>query len=103
MSTRFPTFPVYHAALLDYVLASGESGLSHAYDLGRNGFDEGCGLLHILKVHEKALNTILESMPVGDEVRRRVNASTHFLVEALSPFDMACRGYRVLLKTTRPP
>lgn len=101
MSTKFPSVTVYHAALLDYILGSGESGLAHAYELGRNGFDAGCGLLQILHVHEKALGIILDSTPLDEEVRRRVNASTAFLVEALSPFEMASHGYRALLKTAK--
>ena len=94
-----PTVGVYHAALLDYLLRDDESGLAHAYDLGRTGLDSGCGLLQILHVHEKALGIILDSTPVDNEIRRRVNASTKFLTEALSPFAMASNGYRALLKT----
>ena len=80
------------------MLGSGESGLAHAYELGRNGIDDGGGLLHILHMHGRAVNTILESTPGGDEVGRRLNASTEFLVEALSPFEMVFRGYRALVK-----
>jgi len=98
MNTRLPTIGVYHAALLDYVLRDDESGLAHAYELGRSGLDAGCGLLQILDVHQKALGIILDSTPVDDEVRRRVNASTRFLVEALASYGMASDGYRALLK-----
>ena len=102
MGKRSPSLSVYHAALLDYILGSGESGLAHAYELGRTGFDEGYSFLHILEVHGQALKTILESTPEStpecDEVRRRFNASAEFLTEALSPFEMASRGYRALLK-----
>jgi len=99
MSTRVPTIDLYHAALRDYLQRTDESGLADAYDLGRTGLDAGCGLMQILHVHEKALGIILDSTPVDDEVRRRVNDSAKFLVEALSPFEMACHGYRDLLKT----
>lgn len=98
MGTSSPSFPVYHAALLDYVLSSGEPGLAHAYELGRTAFEAGCGLLHIVQVHEKAVNAILEPTPAGDELRRRMNASARFLIEALSIFEMACHGYRGLLR-----
>jgi hypothetical protein len=98
MSTRSLSYSVYHAALLDYMLGSGESGLATAYELGRTGFDAGYGLLHVLHVHERAVNTILESTPAGDEVLRRVDASTNFLAEALSAFEMAYRGYRAFLQ-----
>ena len=99
MKKRSPSFRAYHAALLDYILGGGESGLAHAYELGRTGLGEDCCFLHILDVHEKALNSILDSTP-ADEVRRRLSASAEFLVEVLSPFEMAFRGYRALLKTS---
>ena len=99
MSNRVPTIDVYHAALRDYLLRADESGLAQAYHLGRSGLDAGCGLMQILHVHEKALGIILDFTPVDDEVRRRVNDSSKFLVEALSSFEMACHGYRDLLKT----
>src|SRR6266540_2461319 len=98
MQKRTPSFRAYHAALLDYVLGSGESALADAYELGRTGLDEDCSLMHILELHEKAVNTILGSTPGDDEFRRRLNASMQFLIEALSPFEMAFRGYHALLK-----
>jgi len=61
MTAKMPTISVYHAALFDYLLGSGESELAHAQELGRTGLDAGCGVLHILHVHEEALNMILES------------------------------------------
>lgn len=94
-----PSIGVYHAALLDYLLRDDEESLTNAYDLGRSGFDAGCGLLQILHVHEKALGIILDTAPVDRDIRQRVDASTRFLNEALSPYEMASTGYRDLLKT----
>ena len=93
-----PTVGVYQAALLDYLLRKDEAGLTSAYDLGRSGFDAGCGLLQMLHVHEKALGIILDSAPIDHDIRNRVNASARFLSEALSPFEMASFGYRDFLK-----
>jgi len=90
-------FDRYCAALLDYLSGSGESGLARAYELGRVGMDEGSGLLQILRVHQKALDSILESTQSPDERLKALNNSEDFLVEALSTFDMASRGYRALL------
>lgn len=96
---KLPTIGVYHAALLDYLLRSDEAALMHAYEFGRTGLDAGCGVLQILHVHEKALGIILDSTPVGDAIRRRFDASSRFLAEALAPFGMASDGYHALLKT----
>ena len=99
MNMKLPTISVYHAALLEYLLRDDEGGLTHAYELGRTGLHAGCGVLQILHVHERALGIILDSTPVDHEVRRRVNASSRFLAEALAPFGMASDGYQALLKT----
>jgi hypothetical protein len=87
----------YRSALLEFVRGSGESGLANAYLLGRRRVDEGTSLLQFLRIHEEALTAILETTP-HDEQMKHVNASHQFLREALSPFEMASRGYLALLK-----
>ena len=99
MTSRFPAVAVYHTALLNYVLSNEESELAHAYELGRLGLSGGCGLLHILDVHDQALDLILDATPHDEEIRTRVHSAAKFLFEALSPFGMATDGYRDLVKT----
>ena len=89
---------IYRAALQDYLVRNDEAGLTSAYDLGRSGLDAGCGLLQMLHVHEKALGIILDTTVFSEEIRRRFDASTRFLCEALSPFDLATSGYRDFVK-----
>jgi hypothetical protein len=60
---------------------------------------DGAGLLSFLRVHQEAVNAILESTPAGDERMRRLNASEEFLMEALSLFEMTTRGYLEILTT----
>lgn len=91
----------YRAALLDYLLGSGESGLTRAYDLGRSAINEGLGLLQIIQVHQRALYRILESTHSLDETLRRLKASEGFITETLSPFEMTYRGYLALLEKHR--
>lgn len=91
----------YRAALLDYLLGNGESGRERAYELGRSALDNGIGLLQILRVHQKAVNTILESTPAGDEGLACLRASEEFLMETLSPFEMTYRGYVSMLRRPR--
>jgi hypothetical protein len=87
----------YRAALLDYLLGSGETGLSHAYELGRTAINEGLGLLQILGAHQRALNAVLESTHNVHEIKR-LRAAEGFLMETLSPFEMTYRGYVDLLE-----
>ena len=88
----------YRAALLDYLLGSGESARARAYELGRKAIDDGPGLLQILRAHQKAVNSILESTQNAGEGLRRLKASEDFLMETLSPFEMTYRGYRAMLE-----
>jgi hypothetical protein len=83
----------YRAALLDYLLGSGEKGLSRAYDLGRSAIDADVGLLQILRAHQKAINAVLESSPSVTDSLRSLRAAETFLMESLSPFEMTHRGY----------
>jgi hypothetical protein len=91
----------YRAALLDYLLGSGEAGLVRAYDLGRTALNERYSLLDILQVHQKSLNAVLESTQSVDEGLRRLKAAERFLMETLSPFEMAYLGYVELVAKRR--
>src|ERR1700730_18580792 len=80
-------FRNYRAALLDYVQGSGEWGLAQAYELGRGRVDEDSGLLQVLRVHQRAVTSILKATPADDHVPR-LRASDAFLMEALSTFEL---------------
>ena len=101
-SDRAFSFRSYRDALFDYVVDSRESGLARAYELGRKGIDGGSGLLQVLKIHQEAVNSILESTPAADERARRLIATEEFLMEALSTYEMASRGYLEMLDGRRP-
>jgi two-component system sensor histidine kinase UhpB len=88
----------YRAALLDYLLGSGEPGLARAYDLGRRAVEDGLGPLQILRAHQQATTAVLESPHSVNESVRRLKAAEDFLIEALSPFEMTYRGYVHLLE-----
>lgn len=90
---KSPSLRAYRTALERYVEGGGEPFLTQAYELGRNGLDAGAGVMHIVHVHWTAVNTVIATASDDQEIRRRLHASTEFLVEALSPFEMAYRGY----------
>jgi len=91
----------YRAALLDYLLGSGETGLSRAYDLGRTAMAKGVGPLQILGAHQKAINALLESSHAVNDSFRSLKAAQTFLMESLSPFEMAYRAYVASLEGNR--
>lgn len=88
---------LYRAALLGYLLSGAETQRARAYDLGRTAIVEGFSLLDILRTHFRAVNTVLEATPDARRGLARLKAAEDFLLEALSPFEMACRGYVALL------
>ena len=88
----------YRAALLDYLLGNGETGLLNAYELGRSAMDEDFGPLQILRAHQRVVYGVLESTPNVTESLKRLRAAEEFLMETLSPFEMAYRGYVALLE-----
>lgn len=83
----------YAAALQDHLAGASEAGLHHAYEFGRRALNDGLGLLDMTMLHHGALCVVAASAPPGDETTRLEKAA-EFLAEALSPFEMAFRGYR---------
>jgi hypothetical protein len=98
MRTRHTLFSRrYRAALLDYLLSGAEAELARAYDLGRTAVNEGLGLLHVLRTHQREVGDLIESAPDHDRGLRRLNAAHNFLMETLSIFEMTHRGYVALV------
>ena len=93
-------FRRYRAALLDYLVSRGESRLAYAYEFGRARIDENIGLLQIVRVHLRAVKSILESTPPRQRLARVID-SEQFLMEALSTFEMASRGYVAMVHNDR--
>jgi Phosphoserine phosphatase RsbU, N-terminal domain len=99
----------YRAALLDYLLGSDEAGLVRAYELGRAAMREDMGLLEILRIHQATTQTIVGSTRDIDVTLKTLDAAGEFLMETLSPFEMAHRGYVAshegthVLHSTTPP
>jgi Phosphoserine phosphatase RsbU, N-terminal domain len=93
----------YRAALLDYLLGSGEAALARAYDLGRTAIDEGMGLLPILRAHQEAIQAVLQPTLSSPESLKRLTDAEDFLMEILSSFEMTYRGYVALLEGQGAP
>ena len=69
-----------------------EAGLLSAYELGREALGSGLGVLDVAGFVHGALLDACASAP-GDSLRA-VKAAENFLLECLSPFEMAYRGVR---------
>ena len=84
----------YVVAFRTYASDPGEFALVRAYELGRVALIQGLGVLEMVTVHSVALTVALDSTAREAERDRLLEASEKFLVEALSPFEMAHRGFR---------
>jgi len=84
----------YTRTLQDYLAEAGETNLHHAYELGRQALAEGLGILEIASMHHHALATVAGSIRTPEEMRNISKSAENFFAEALSPFEMAHRGFR---------
>jgi Phosphoserine phosphatase RsbU, N-terminal domain len=83
----------YAAAFLGYLARRDESGLRAAYELGRNAVSDPIGLLNLVHVHHEVLVDVLRTARTPEEVQDTGNAAAAFLIDALTSFQMAQRGY----------
>jgi signal transduction histidine kinase len=83
----------YAVALQHFLSKPEEAALARAHELGRNALTEGLGVLDMATVHSRALAAALRR-PLPDGERAQVlEALEKFFIEALSPFEMAHRGF----------
>lgn len=78
-------------ALQRHLDAGDESSLAEAYEFGRTALADGIGVLDMALI---LWRTILEARPRGGVDRRFTSRVEAFLLESLSPFEMAHRGAR---------
>jgi hypothetical protein len=88
----------YRAALLGYLLSGVEAQRARAYDLGRAAVAGRISLLDLVRTHHLALHSLLEATPRTRRVTAELKAADDFLLEAITPFEMASRGYLELLQ-----
>jgi PAS domain S-box-containing protein len=78
----------YRVALAAYVAHETEEELQHGYELGRRALELGLGVLDMVRLHHEA------SLKLGAPAATRGRTVEAFLMEALSPFEVAQRGFR---------
>jgi signal transduction histidine kinase len=84
----------YARALSEYAMRGGEGTLRKAYELGREAAVAGKSLLEIASFHHRALAAIFKKAIRNGSSDRLLAASAEFLAEAISPYEMAHRGFR---------
>lgn len=84
----------YQAALSDQVDRGGEENLQRAYELGRRALNLGLGVIDIARLHQEALQHLLTDGHAAAGTARGLQAVGAFLLETLSAFEVAHRGFR---------
>lgn len=84
----------YLDALEAYVSAHEESSLLDAYELGRQIMDAAGGVLDLTAVHQGAMEGVMKRTRGVRAREIAIHRCHEFLDEALSPFEMAQRGFR---------
>jgi signal transduction histidine kinase len=80
----------YDATLREYLARGRERCLHQAYALGRRALSAHVGLFDILAAHANTTAAVLRERPADDH-QAVLDAGHTFLLEALSPFEMAHR------------
>src|SRR5262249_40247103 len=82
----------FTSALEAHLAAGEEAGLLGAYDLGRKALAAGLGVLDVASLLHDALLSVCRRAQAPEESGRMVEAARDFMLECLSPFEMAYRG-----------
>jgi signal transduction histidine kinase len=91
----------YQKILHAYLVREGEEQLQKAYDLGRHALSRGCGVLDMVRLHHETLIQLIAFAETPAVAVARAVAGETFLLEALSPFEVAHRGFRKAWKRLR--
>lgn len=84
----------YRFALAGYVARGSEEELQRAYELGRRALELGLGVLDMVRLHQEAVAKYVSPATTAINTPRDAKAVETFLMEALSPFEVAQRGFR---------
>ena len=95
MSTALERFESEYAGALErHIAGEEETTLHSAYEIGRRALVEGLGILDMAVIIQRALLTACGRARTPEEVAHTLEGLETFLLESLSPFEMAHRGVR---------
>lgn len=84
----------YELALGAYVARGDEAALQGAYEVGRKALNLGLGVVDVARLHQEALLRLVARGPARVANARWTKAVETFLMELLSAFEVAHRGFR---------
>jgi signal transduction histidine kinase len=97
-----PTFEEeYRSAFGEYAGGGGEAALGRAYELGRRAIAEKKSLMEIPSLHHQALLERLSEAQGAARQKELLTAASDFLLEVLSPYEMAHPGVQDAIAALR--
>jgi signal transduction histidine kinase len=84
----------YQRGLSAYVSGGSEEALQRAYEIGRQALNAGIGVVDIVRLHQEALEQMVSRQTAPAATVSWVKSVETFLMEALSAFEVAHRGFR---------
>ena len=94
IACRSSLLDTYRVVLRDHLAQPSEQTLERAYELGRTCLNEGLGIIDLIRLHHQALKEGARSDSTPAAVDHHPPALESFLLEAVSPFEAAHRGFR---------
>jgi signal transduction histidine kinase len=91
----------YVTLLREYLSLGGESTLGQGYGLGRQAIAQQKSLVELVALHHLALQKLIGEAKDQNHHENLIGASASFLVECLSPYEMAHRGFQDSVKALR--
>jgi signal transduction histidine kinase len=91
----------YRSSLYKYTVRGGEASLKKAYELGRRAIDDGKSMMEIASLHHQALLVLVKDANEAERRASLLRMGADFLVETLSPYEMAHRGFHDAVKALR--
>ncbi len=91
----------YQVALGAYLTRPEEPVLKQAYELGRQAWGEGLGILDMATVHGEALVQVMRAARRPEESADIARRAMDFFAESVTAFEMVDRGYREANVTLR--
>jgi signal transduction histidine kinase len=83
----------YNLGLQHYLSEPEEPALARAHELGRKALTDGLGVLEMATIQSEAMSAALQGPFTDGEQARVLEGVEKFFVEALTPFEMAHRGF----------
>src|SRR5215475_5411827 len=91
----------YASALDSYLHDQNEASLHQAYEFGRQAMAKGTNLVELVLVHQEVLFASIRKKTNRARLDHLAQLANEFLSEALSPYEMANRGFQDAVSALR--